>query len=144
AVAALQAAGGLLAVSHFLETKFNNIYIINLLIGVLSSIVDNVPLVAAALGLYPLVDPATLNTFSDPGFMEYFVPDGIYWHFLTYCAGVGGSLLIIGSAAGVVVMGMEKISFTWYLKKISWLALIGYLAGAAVFILEIWLFHGKL
>lgn len=144
AVAALQAAGGLLAVSHFLQTKFNNIYIINILIGVLSSIVDNVPLVAAALGLYPLVDPATLNTFSDPGFMAYFVPDGIYWHFLTYCAGVGGSLLIIGSAAGVVVMGMEKISFTWYLKKISWLALIGYLSGAAVFILEIWLFQGKL
>lgn len=144
AVAALQAAGGLLAVSHFLQTKFNNIYVINILIGVLSSIVDNVPLVAAALGLYPLVDPATLGTLSDPAFMEYFTPDGIYWHFLTYCAGVGGSLLIIGSAAGVVVMGMEKISFTWYLKRISWLALVGYLAGAAVFIGEVFLIHGKL
>ncbi|MGL4293612.1 MAG: sodium:proton antiporter NhaD [Bacteroidales bacterium] len=144
AVAALQAAGGLLAMSHFLETKFNNVYIINLLIGVLSAIVDNVPLVAAALGLYPLVEPSSLSTMADPAFMEYFVPDGIYWHFLTYCAGVGGSLLIIGSAAGVVAMGMEKISFVWYLKKISWLALIGYLAGAGVFLLEIFLIHGKL
>lgn len=144
AVAALQSAGGLLALSNFLETKFNNIYIINFLIGILSSIVDNVPLVAAALGLYPLVDPATLSTITDPSFMAYFVPDGIYWHFLTYCAGVGGSLLIIGSAAGVVVMGMEKISFTWYLKHISWLAFIGYIAGAATFLLEILLIEGHL
>lgn len=144
AVAALQAAGGLAAASIFLEKHFHNIYVINILIGILSSIVDNVPLVAAALGLYPLVDPATLSTVADPQFMEYFVPDGIYWHFLTYCAGVGGSLLIIGSAAGVVVMGIERIHFTWYLKKISLLALIGYLAGAAVFILEVFLIHGRL
>ncbi|MEG1379916.1 MAG: sodium:proton antiporter NhaD [Bacteroidales bacterium] len=143
-VAALQAAGALTTASHFLENSFRNVYVINLLIGLLSAVVDNVPLVAAALGLYPIVDPATLPTLADPAFMEYFVRDGIYWHFLTYCAGVGGSLLIIGSAAGVVVMGMEKIHFTWYLKKISLLALLGYLAGAAVFILEVWLIHGKL
>lgn len=143
-VAALQSAGGLLALSNFLQAKFNNIYIINFLIGILSSIVDNVPLVAAALGLYPLVDPSTLSTVADPTFMSYFVPDGIYWHFLTYCAGVGGSLLIIGSAAGVVVMGMEKISFTWYLKHISWLAFIGYVAGAAMFLLEVFILQGHL
>ncbi|MEG1587376.1 MAG: sodium:proton antiporter NhaD [Bacteroidales bacterium] len=143
-VAALQAAGGLTAASYFLEEHFKNVYVINMLIGVLSAVVDNVPLVAAALGLYPIADPATLSTMADPGFMSYFVQDGIYWHFLTYCAGVGGSLLIIGSAAGVVVMGIEKIHFTWYLKKISWLALIGYLAGAAVFILEVFLMQGKL
>lgn len=144
AVAALQAAGGLLAMSHFLETKVNNVYVINFLIGILSAIVDNVPLVAAAIGLYPIVDPQTLSTFSNPAFMEYFVPDGIYWHFLTYCAGVGGSLLIIGSAAGVVIMGTEKINFVWYLKKISYLAFLGYIAGAATFILEVFLIHGKL
>ncbi|MEG1616551.1 MAG: sodium:proton antiporter NhaD [Bacteroidales bacterium] len=144
AVGALQAAGGLIATSKFLEENFSNVYIINILIGVLSAVVDNVPLVAAALGLYPLVDPATLSTYANPEFMAYFVPDGIYWHFLTYCAGVGGSLLIIGSAAGVVVMGIEKIHFTWYLKKISLLALIGYLAGAGIFMLEVLLIHGKL
>lgn len=144
AVAAIQEAGGLLALSKFLETKFNNIYTINIVIGFLSAIVDNVPLVAAALGLYPLVDSSTLSTISDPTFMAYFVPDGIYWHFLTYCAGVGGSLLIIGSAAGVVVMGIEKIHFIWYLKKISLMALLGYLGGAAAFILEVFLIHGRL
>lgn len=143
-VAALQAAGALTVASRFLEDSFRNVYVINLLIGALSAVVDNVPLVAAALGLYPVVDPAALPAMADPSFMEYFVRDGIYWHFLTYCAGVGGSMLIIGSAAGVVVMGMEKIHFTWYLKKISFLALLGYLAGAAVFILEVFLMQGSL
>lgn len=72
------------------------------------------------------IDPSSL----------YFAQDGIFWIFLAYCAGVGGSILIIGSAAGVVVMGLEKINFIWYLKKISWVALLGYLAGAGVYILE--------
>ena len=144
AVAALQSAGGLIAMSHFLEKQFSNIYVINLVIGILSSIVDNVPLVAAALGLYPIVEPSSLAGAANAEFLSYFVPDGIYWHFLTYCAGVGGSLLIIGSAAGVVVMGMEKIPFMWYLKRISGLALIGYLCGAATFILEVLLLKGHL
>jgi Na+/H+ antiporter NhaD/arsenite permease-like protein len=86
-------------------------------------VVDNVPLVAAAMGMYPLGDGAIFDV-NHP-----------FWEFLAYCAGTGGSLLIIGSAAGVAVMGMEKIDFIWYLKKISLLALAGYIAGAIVFIL---------
>ncbi|MFN8341782.1 MAG: sodium:proton antiporter, partial [Cyclobacteriaceae bacterium] len=90
------------------------------LIGVISAIVDNVPLVAACMGMYP---------------MEIYPPDHPLWHFLAYCAGTGGSLLIIGSAAGVAVMGMEKIDFLWYLRKISLLALLGYAGGAVVYLL---------
>ncbi|MBQ9638529.1 MAG: sodium:proton antiporter NhaD [Bacteroidales bacterium] len=98
-------------------------YIIGAIIGVLSSVVDNVPLVAAVMGMYPLGDGALFAT-NHP-----------FWEFLAYCAGTGGSLLIIGSAAGVAVMGMEKIDFIWYLKKISLLALAGYVAGALVYVL---------
>mgnify|MGYP001764029107 CR=1 FL=1 len=106
-------------------------------IGILSSVVDNVPLVAACMGMYPVADVATAAASADPAFAQSFVADGLFWHLLTYCAGVGGSLLIIGSAAGVVAMGLEKINFGWYLKRISLLALSGYLAGIAV----IWLEH---
>jgi Na+/H+ antiporter NhaD/arsenite permease-like protein len=139
-VAALQAAGALATVSAWLERTCSDVYVINLTLGVMSAVVDNVPLVAAALGLYPLVDPKTVAISADPTFMANFVPDGVYWHFLTYCAGVGGSLLIIGSAAGVVVMGMEKMSFSWYLKNISLMALAGYIAGALVYMAEVALF----
>jgi Na+/H+ antiporter NhaD/arsenite permease-like protein len=139
-VAALQAAGALATVSVWLERTCSDVYVINLTLGVMSAVVDNVPLVAAALGLYPLVDPKTVAISADPTFMANFVPDGVYWHFLTYCAGVGGSLLIIGSAAGVVVMGMEKMSFSWYLKNISLMALAGYIAGALVYMAEVALF----
>ena len=106
-------------------------------IGVLSSVIDNVPLVAACMGMYPVMDAAAVAASADPAYMQSFVQDGLFWHLLTYCAGVGGSLLIIGSAAGVVAMGLEKINFGWYLKRISLLALSGYLAGIAV----IWLEH---
>jgi Na+/H+ antiporter NhaD/arsenite permease-like protein len=90
-------------------------------IGLLSAIVDNVPLVAATMGMYSL---------------EQYPPDHYMWEFLAYCTGTGGSVLIIGSAAGVAAMGIEKIDFMWYLKKISWLALIGYFAGAVIYILQ--------
>jgi len=103
-----------------------HIYGINVIIGALSSIVDNVPLVAGAMGMYelgPLVEGIAYPT------------DHEFWEFLAYCAGTGGSMLIIGSAAGVAVMGMEKIDFIWYLKNISLLAAMGYLAGAATYIL---------
>ena len=103
----------------------NNHYLVTGAIGVLSAIVDNVPLVAGSMHMYE-IDP----TGGDFGV------DGIFWQLLAYCAGVGGSMLIIGSAAGVVVMGLEKISFGWYLKNISWLALIGYLCGMAVYYFE--------
>lgn len=136
AVNALQATGILNGMATLLNEQVHNIYVINLVIGVLSSVIDNVPLVAAAIGMYPTVDPSVLQTMADPAFMQHFVQDGTFWSFLAYCAGVGGSMLIIGSVAGVVVMGIEKISFGWYFKNISLMALLGYLAGAGVFILQ--------
>ncbi len=137
AVAALQSAGHLRLLSEFLDEKIHNIFLIDMTIGVLSSIVDNVPLVAGAMGMYPMHSWGFVNLISDPVAQAYaanFVQDGAFWEFLAYCAGTGGSILIIGSAAGVAAMGMEKIDFIWYLKKISWLALLGYLAGAVVYI----------
>ena len=130
AVAVLQSTGILGTAAEWLDREVHNIYVINILLGILSSIVDNVPLVAAAMGMYPVADPGST------GYLAHFVVDGTFWEFLSYCAGVGGSILIIGSAAGVIAMGLEKISFGWYLKRISWLALIGYLAGAAVYMAE--------
>ena len=130
AVASLQCAGILHELSLLLEEKLQNIYLINLLIGVLSSIVDNVPLVAGAMGMYEIA-PVGCEESLIP-----FMQDGTFWLFLTYCAGVGGSILIIGSAAGVVVMGLEKVDFVWYLKHISFFALLGYLAGALFYILQ--------
>ena len=124
AVAALQSAGQLDIVAAYLNKTFNgDVYIINMIIGLLSSIVDNVPLVAGAMGMYEI------STIGD------FAVDGKFWEFLAYCAGTGGSVLIIGSAAGVAVMGILKIDFIWYVKNISLLALMGYLAGAATYIL---------
>ncbi len=132
AVQCLNEAGHLKLLSQALDENVGNIYAINLIIGVLSSVIDNVPLVAASMGMYPIADPATL--LADPS-LQHFVTDGAFWEGLAYCAGTGGSLLIIGSAAGVAVMGMEKIDFIWYLKKISLWALVGYLSGAGVFYL---------
>lgn len=125
AVNALSFAGILRELSVWLDESVGNIYAINIIIGVLSSIVDNVPLVAGAMKMYE-VDPST----------AYFAVDGAFWLFLAYCAGVGGSILIVGSAAGVVVMGLEKVSFGWYLKEVSLIALLGYLAGALTFIIQ--------
>ncbi len=127
AVASLQSAGHLDIVANYLDTTFNGqtvegIYIINIIIGLLSSIVDNVPLVAGAMGMYPIAETGL------------YASDGKFWEFLAFCAGTGGSVLIIGSAAGVAVMGILKIDFIWYLKNISFLALIGYVAGAATYI----------
>ena len=109
--------------NHTFGTEAPGFFFIDLIIGVLSSVIDNVPLVAASMGMYPLGDGAIFDV-NHP-----------FWEFLAYCAGTGGSLLIIGSAAGVAVMGMEKIDFIWYLKKITLLALAGYIAGALVFML---------
>ena len=125
AVAVLQEVGVLTALGEGLNEAFaGNYYLINGIIGVLSSIVDNVPLVAGCMGMYPV---------SADGAMAV---DGIFWQLLAYCAGVGGSMLIIGSAAGVVVMGLEKITFGWYMKKITWIAFVGYLAGILVYWVE--------
>ena len=124
AVAALQEFGHLRSIAGALDKAFaGNIFSINIVIGLLSSIVDNVPLVAAAQGMY---DIAPVGEFA---------ANGHFWKLLAYCAGTGGSALIIGSAAGVAAMGLEKIDFMWYLKKISWLAVIGYFAGAAAYFL---------
>jgi Na+/H+ antiporter NhaD/arsenite permease-like protein len=124
AVAVLQEVGVLTALGEGLNTAFSgNYYLINGIIGVLSSIVDNVPLVAGCMGMYPVAAEGAMAV------------DGIFWQLLAYCAGVGGSMLIIGSAAGVVVMGLEKITFGWYMKRITWIAFVGYLAG----IISYWL-----
>jgi Na+/H+ antiporter NhaD/arsenite permease-like protein len=122
--------------SKWLDEKVGDIFVINLIIGVLSSIVDNVPLVAGAMGMYEVATPEMVSMAANPAYLQNFVQDGLFWELLAYCAGTGGSILIIGSAAGVAAMGLEKIDFFWYLKKISWLALIGYLAGAAVYWLQ--------
>ena len=118
AVAGLQSAGHLAMLAVGMDSLFHgNYYLVDTVIGMLSSIVDNVPLVAGVMGMYE------------------FPMDHTLWVYLSYCAGTGGSLLIIGSAAGVAVMGMEKIDFVWYLKKITPYALLGYLVGAGVYVL---------
>ena len=124
AVAGLQSAGHLAVMAQNLNEWFGgDIYAINIVIGLLSAIVDNVPLVAGSMGMYEITSVGN------------FVKDGVFWQFLAFCAGTGGSALIIGSAAGVAAMGLEKIDFVWYLKKISILALLGYFAGAGTYIL---------
>lgn len=139
AVGGLQVSGILSNVSTWLDTNIHNVYAIDLIIGGLSSVVDNVPLVAGSIATYPLADPAMVANAVDPLYASAFVQDGIFWVFLAYCAGVGGSMLIIGSAAGVVVMGLERINFVWYLKNISLMALVGYLCGAFVYIAQNWI-----
>jgi len=131
AVAALNQAGLLAHLATWLNDTFHEVYIISGIIGVLSSIVDNVPLVAACMNMYPVANDAMIAASADPAYTALFVEDGLFWHLLTFCAGVGGSLLIIGSAAGVVAMGIEKIPFMWYVKRITLIALAGYLAGIA-------------
>jgi len=122
AVAALQSAGHLRMLAEALDKATGgSIYLIDLSIGILSAVVDNVPLVAGAMGMYDMVT---------------FAPDHPFWSLLAYTAGTGGSILIIGSAAGVAVMGMEKIDFIWYMKRISWIALIGYFAGAGAYYIQ--------
>jgi len=133
AVASLQSMGQLgdlaNALDHSIGTDTQNgVYVVGLIIGLLSAIVDNVPLVAAAMGMYEVTETGL------------FMQDGTFWQFLAYCAGTGGSALIIGSAAGVAVMGLEKIPFGWYVKNITLLALVGYIAGAGVYILQNMLF----
>ena len=123
AVSSLQSSGILNNVANYLNNTIGNIYVINVVIGLFSSIVDNVPLVAGAMGMYPIDQ------------VGVFAQDGVFWEFLAYCAGTGGSVLIIGSAAGVAVMGILKIDFIWYVKKISFLALLGYIYGALTYIL---------
>lgn len=134
AVAVLQATGLLSNLATALDSHLHNVYAIDTLLGALSSIIDNVPMVAAALGMYPVSDPASA------GYAANFMVDGHFWGLLSYCAGVGGSMLIIGSAAGVITMGIEKMNFGWYLKNFSGLAVLGYLAGIVVYIFEHWLF----
>lgn len=130
AVAALQTAGHLDLLATWLDNVTNqNYYIIGTVIGILSAIVDNVPLVAGAIGMYPIAEMGEL------------AQDGLFWEFLAYTAGTGGSMLIIGSAAGVAAMGLEKIDFLWYAKKISWLAAVGYFAGIAFYWFEHAILH---
>jgi len=121
AVATLEHAHILTDLADWLDSQLGRLDIIVFLIGIASAIVDNVPLVAAAMGMYTLEQHPT---------------DSFLWEFLAYCAGTGGSILIIGSAAGVAAMGLAKIEFFWYVKNISLLALAGYIAGAMVYLLQ--------
>ncbi|PIF02036.1 MAG: sodium:proton antiporter [Draconibacterium sp.] len=136
AVAALQSAGHLHLLAGFLDKHIHNIYGINTAIGILSAIVDNVPLTAGAMGMYPVVTDAMVQASIEPEYMSHFVQDGAFWELLAYAAGTGGSMLIIGSAAGVAAMGLEKIDFIWYMKKITWLAFIGYIGGIGIYWLQ--------
>jgi Na+/H+ antiporter NhaD/arsenite permease-like protein len=120
AIGCLESTGLLQSLAVSMNDTIGNQDLIILLIGLASAIVDNVPLVAATMGMYDL---------------SSFPTDHKIWEFLAYCAGTGGSILIIGSAAGVAIMGMEKINFLWYLKRISLLALLGYFAGAGIYLL---------
>ena len=126
AVATLEHTHILSTSAQWLDQTVGNQAIIVILIGLVSAVVDNVPLVAASMGMYSL---------------EQYPTDSFLWQFLAYCAGTGGSILIIGSAAGVAAMGLERINFFWYVKKISGLALIGYLAGAGAYMLQYNLTH---
>jgi Na+/H+ antiporter NhaD/arsenite permease-like protein len=126
AVAALQSTGILAQLAQAMENRIGNLNIIIPATGLLSAVIDNVPLVAAFMGMYDL---------------PQYPPDSYLWEFLSYCAGTGGSILVIGSAAGIAAMGMEKINFMWYLKKISWLALLGYAAGALCYMFFAYFFH---
>ena len=121
AVATLEHTRVLAALAAWLKQVIGREDLIVLGIGIASAIVDNVPLVAASMGMYGLAD---------------YPPDHLLWQFLAYCAGTGGSILVIGSAAGVAAMGIERIRFGWYLRHIGWLALLGYLAGAGVYLLQ--------
>jgi Na+/H+ antiporter NhaD/arsenite permease-like protein len=120
-ISALEVTGLLKSLSLWLDKTIGNVTVINLIIGFASAVVDNVPLVAGAVGIYSI---------------ERFAVDHHFWIFLSYCAGVGGSALIIGSAAGIAAMGIAKIEFMWYLKKITPLAVSGYLAGAGVYLIQ--------
>jgi Na+/H+ antiporter NhaD/arsenite permease-like protein len=126
AVATLEHAKILEALASSLDRAIGRQDVILLLLGLLSAIVDNVPLVAAAMGMYPL---------------SQYPLDSFLWEFLAYCAGTGGSILIIGSAAGVAAMGIEKIQFIWYMRKVALLAMLGYFAGAAVYVVQFRLMH---
>ncbi|MFA7281715.1 MAG: SLC13 family permease, partial [Sterolibacterium sp.] len=126
AVATLEHTHILTSLAKWLEQSIGRQDVIVLIIGIVSAIVDNVPLVAASMGMYSLTQ---------------YPPDHFFWEFLAYCAGTGGSILIIGSAAGVAAMGLEKIHFFWYVKKISGLALVGYFAGAGIYLVQYQLLH---
>lgn len=132
AVSALQQVGVLAQLASDMNSSIHQPILMTTVIGALSSVVDNVPLVSACIKMFEnMVPPGT----TDP-YLLTFIEDGLFWHLLTFCAGVGGSLLIIGSAAGVVAMGIEKIPFFWYVKRVSLLALAGYLAGVGIIYLE--------
>lgn len=133
AVATLSETGVLVALGEWLDKSIGNDYLVTGAIGILSSIVDNVPLVAGAMKMYTITTAEMLAANPD---LANLAVDGVFWQLLAYCAGVGGSMLIIGSAAGVVVMGLEHISFGWYMKNVTWIAFVGYVAGILCYWLE--------
>lgn len=137
AVSSLATAGHLAHLATALKDNLGNVYAINIAIGLLSSVVDNVPLVAGAMKMYPLANEGMILANPDQAaWLSRFVTDGDFWELLAFCAGTGGSCLIIGSAAGVAAMGMERIDFFWYLRRIAPLALLGYFSGVGIYFLQ--------
>jgi Na+/H+ antiporter NhaD/arsenite permease-like protein len=119
-VAALESVGLLQDFANFLDTHVRHLPLIAIIMGLVSAVIDNVPLVAASMGMYDL---------------QTYPTDSSIWLLIALCAGTGGSILVIGSAAGVALMGLEKVNFIWYIKKVSWIALISYFAGIGVYFL---------
>jgi NhaD family Na+/H+ antiporter len=120
-ISALDVAGLLRDLAHLLDQRIGNFAVIATFIGLISAVIDNVPLVAAAMRMYSL---------------DQFPTDSFLWMMIAFCAGTGGSILIVGSAAGVALMGIEKVDFLWYLKKISWVALLSYFAGIGAYLVQ--------
>lgn len=140
-IGVLRETGVLSTLASFLDdTMDNNVYLLAGFMGLVSSFMDNVALVAATIGMYPIADAAMIADAADPDFMAHFVQDGVFWQLTEFSIGVGGSIFSIGSAAGVILMGLERVSFWWYFKTISGLALIGFLAGFGVYCLQTLLF----
>lgn len=138
AVAGLQSAGHLHLAGVFLNEKIHSIYIINLIVGALSSVVDNITLIAGSMNMYDLVSQDALSMISDPAkaaYMRHFVSNGSFWELLAYSVGTGGNILIAGSLSGIAAMGLAKIDFMWYIRKMSLLALAGFLSGFAAYYL---------
>ena len=138
AVAGLESAGYLKFAGVFFSENVRSILAINTLVGLLSSVVDNVPLVATVMGMFDIVSTEAQAAVSDPvkaAYMKLFMRDGTFWGLLTYCSGIGASIFLIGSTAGIAAMRLAKIEFKWFVKKISWLVFVGYLLGATAYYL---------
>lgn len=133
AIGAMTEIGALRTFAEWLDYTIHNVYIISILLGFISSFLDNIPLVGSCVSMYDVIDPADIASNADASYLSAFVQNGSYWQILAYCGAVGGSLMTIGSQAGFAVMKVEKIKLKWYIKNFSWMVLIGWGAGLIVY-----------